>query len=137
MPNPIRRHLVWLTILPSACATTGAPPPSASLASGSGQGSEGAGRSKANPYFACGARTSYLLVASVFRCSDGSNPFHGDLRAAAQSRQGNVGPHLPIANGDFVNSHIVDQYSVPCPAGPEQIFVCMYHCEDGQSPLGR
>jgi hypothetical protein len=134
----MNKGLVLLAFVLSACATTGAPPPSSNTTgTGHATASERTGRSKVNPYFACGARTSYLLVASVFRCPDGSNPFRGDLRAAAKARRGNVGPHMPIADGDFLNSHIVDQYSVPCPAGPEEIFVCMYHCEDGQSPLGR
>ncbi|HEX7499235.1 MAG TPA: hypothetical protein VF524_02925 [Polyangia bacterium] len=124
-----------LAIVLSACATAGAPSPSPDKTSGGG--SDRAGHSKANPYFACGARTSYLLVASVFRCPDGSNPFHGDLRAAAGSRRSNVGQHMPAPDGDFFNSHIVDLYSVPCATGPEEIYVCMYHCEDGKSPIGR
>jgi hypothetical protein len=136
----MNKYVVLFGALLSACATLGSPPPSPATATRAGGATESdtVGRSKAKPYFACGARTSYLLVASVFRCPDGSNPFRGNLRAAAESRRGNVGPHLPMtANVDFSNSHIVDQYSVPCSTGPVEIFVCMYHCEDGQSPIGR
>ena len=134
----MKRYMVLLAVLLSACATVGEPQPSSTKPTGARPATtDRNGRSKANPYFACGASTSYFLVASVFRCSDGSNPFHGDLRAAAQSRRGSIGPHQATTDGDIFNSHIVDQYSVPCPDGPQEIFVCMYHCEDGKSPIGR
>ena len=78
---------------------------------------------------ACGARNSYAYIANGFRCADGSNPFTGDLSAAAASRRGNVG-----ANS---TGHIIDLYDVPCPEGPQEVYVDMYAgCGPDESPFG-
>ena len=80
----------------------------------------------------CGPRVSYERV-SQFQCPDGSTPLGGDWRAGQQARLGSTGSHLPEPPTDPMNSHIVDIYQVPCPSGPVEVRVCMYHC-DAQSP---
>ena len=87
------------------------------------------GTSKENTIATCGARSSYAYIASEFRCADGSNPFNGDLQAAADSRRGNVGANSA--------GHIIDLYDVPCPEGPQEVYVDMYAgCSPGESPFG-
>jgi hypothetical protein len=85
------------------------------------------GTDKENTVARCGAGDAYAYVANEFRCADGSNPFTGDLLAAARSRVGNVGANC--------TGHIIDLYRVPCPEGPQDVFVDMYAgCAPGQSP---
>ena len=93
-------------------------------------GPGGRGASKQTPYPACGPKDSYHFIARIFVCPDGSNPFKGDLRAAALSRRGNVGSHLDHMPEDFAHSHIVDVYAVPCPDREIDVYVCMYHCPE-------
>lgn len=122
----LRATILALTaaIAASSCATSA--PAGKAPARSSTLGRLGA--SKAEPYPACGAKNSYRFIAEDFVCPDGSNPFHGDLRAAASARNGNVGSHLDVLPENVFDSHIVDLYVVPCPSGPIQVYVCMYHC---------
>ena len=80
------------------------------------------GTSKENPIRRCGHDDSYRFVAEVFRCADGKNPLGGDKLAAMRSRRGNV--------GDSGDRHIIDVYELPCPGGPEQVFVDLYACPE-------
>ena len=91
--------------------------------------------SQEDPLRACGALESYHLVAG-YRCRDGSVPLRGDPQLGSDARLGSSSSHQPSAPGDFLSSHIVDVYEVPCPGGPEQVFVCLYHCPVGGSPRG-
>ena len=86
------------------------------------------GATRAYPIRTCGARQSYRLVASI-QCRDGSAPLAGDWRQASRARSGSVGPGP--------DGHIQDLYRVPCPEGPLPVYVDMYHCPGGGSPLGR
>lgn len=94
-----------------------------------------AGLTFEEPIEACGPRHSYKLVAN-YKCDDGSTPLGGDPRAGAQARRGSSKSHMPHDPADFANSHIVDIYRVPCAGGDVTLFVCMYHCDKGQTPLG-
>lgn len=80
----------------------------------------------AEPITRCGPRDSYAYVAREFRCTDGSNPFKGELQAAAQSRLG---------SRSHPNGHIVDAYKVPCAGGDETVYVDMYGCAEAQEML--
>lgn len=75
---------------------------------------------KETPVLRCGAKDSYVYVASEFKCPDGGNPLGGDVMAGAKSRVGNVG-----ANS---TGHIIDLYEVPCASGPHRVYVDMYGC---------
>lgn len=92
-------------------------------AAANGPAAAGSGASKNSPLAACGARGSYTLVAD-HECKDGSRPFDGDIPSAAGSRRGNVGPND--------SGHIIDVYEVPCPGGPQQVFVDMYDCDNAR-----
>ncbi len=108
-----------------SAATTGVAP-----------GASAAGQTLQNPLKACGGSESYAMVAR-HRCSDGSMPLGGDPQAGAGARRGSVGSHVRTSGVDPTASHIVDLYEVPCPSGPVQVFVCLYHCPNGQNPYGR
>lgn len=103
---------------------------------GSGSGSGGGGLliggDRDHPVPTCGPQESYLFVARDFVCpGGGANPFGGDASRAAAARRGNVGPHPysgPRSGDPLSDAHIVDVYEVPCPGGPVEVFVCMYHC---------
>lgn len=105
---------------------------------GSGQGAarsspeDTVGRTHDRPIAVCGPRASYDVV-SHFRCPDGSMPLGGDLRAGQAARLGSTEPHM--AGVGFADSHIVDLYQVPCGTGPIELFVCMYHCSEGERPF--
>lgn len=87
------------------------------------------------PLQACGPGQSYELVAHL-ACPDGSVPLGGDPGQGSRARQGSSGSHAPPADPmDLANSHIVDIYELPCPSGPIEVFVCMYHCPEGQSAI--
>jgi hypothetical protein len=119
--------LLTLLVAVASCATTNpAPKRNVTMTADLTMGKLGA--SKADPYPTCGPGDSYRFVAEDFVCPDGSNPFRGDHEAAARSRRGNVGPHLEVPPENVFESHIVDHYVVPCPAGPIDVYVCMYHC---------
>ena len=111
-----------------ACASCA---PSSQNTSGSGEGATGSalvrGSSRDAPVQVCGPRESYAYVASDFVCPDGSNPLGGSLRAGSRARAGSIG-----AGAD---GHILDMYEVPCPGGPVQVYIDMYHCPDGRSPF--
>lgn len=79
------------------------------------------GGSLTRPIVRCGPRDSYTWVAREFRCSDGNNPFGGDVRAAARARSG--------AQQSPETGHPVDTYEVPCSDGPVTVYVDMYGCE--------
>lgn len=106
-------------------------------APGAGGGGIGLiGGDREHPVPTCGAMESYLYVARDFQCPGGGNPLAGDPRAGAQSRIGNVGPHAHGPETDpMIDAHIVDLYEVPCPRGPVQVHVCLYHCPPGRSPM--
>jgi hypothetical protein len=89
-----------------------------------------------HPVPTCGAMESYLYVARDFQCPGGGNPLASDPRAASEARVGSVGAHPHTGGGDpLLESHIVDQYRVPCPTGPIDLFVCLYHCPVGRTPI--
>lgn len=88
------------------------------------------GRSFDNPLPVCGAGESYIAV-SQWQCADGSMPLGGDPGAGQNARQGSMGPHQEGTS--IMDSHIVDLYSVPCPEGPVEVYVCLYHCAEGRS----
>ncbi|MDQ3035853.1 MAG: hypothetical protein M3Y87_25845, partial [Myxococcota bacterium] len=78
-----------------------------------------------------------LYVARDFQCPGGSNPLGGDPAAGAAARSGSVGQHTvtgPGTGDPMMDMHVVDLYEVPCPSGPVQVYVCMYHCAPGHSP---
>lgn len=81
------------------------------------------GSSKDRPLLACGTTGSYVAVADA-ECEDGTRPFDGDIPSGMKARRGNVG-----ANKD---GHVIDLYEVPCPEGPQKIFVDMYACDRAQ-----
>ena len=84
------------------------------------------GSDKENPVMRCGPSDSYIYVASVYRCPDGTNPLGGRAPAGRRARRGNVGD----------NSHhngIIDLYDVPCASGPQEVYVNMYGCPDAPS----
>jgi hypothetical protein len=54
-------------------------------------------------------------------------PLGGDVGAGGAARRGNIG-----AGPD---GHILDHYVVPCPEGPVELFVDMYHCVDEAGQL--
>lgn len=84
------------------------------------------GTDKAHPLERCHlTRTDYTEIADT-RCADGSRPLGGDLQAAHDSREGNVG-----AGSD---GHIVDAYLVPCKPAPLRVYVDAYHCPPGMDP---
>lgn len=109
------------------------------------------GGDRDHPVPTCGARESYLYVARDFQCPGGGNPLGraaalgarsaGDLEAAllqagAGARRGNVGPHPHGPERDpMADAHIVDQYEVQCGSGPVQVYVCLYHCPAGRTPM--
>lgn len=88
------------------------------------------GRSFDNPLPVCGAGESYVAV-SQWRCADGSMPLGGAPEAGRDARQGSMGAHQE--GSSFLDSHIVDLYVVPCPEGPVEVYVCLYHCPEGRS----
>ncbi|MCA9635703.1 MAG: hypothetical protein KC420_06690 [Myxococcales bacterium] len=102
-----------------------APPEPPSESAGTAE----AGATLENPVPRCGALDSYRWIAREFRCSDGSNPFHGDARAAARARAGSTGSPS--------SSHILDIYRVPCPEGPRTVYVDMYACPYESVPDGQ
>lgn len=75
----------------------------------------------------CGPEKSYQYVASEFRCPDGSNPFGGDLRRAAESRLG--------SRQSPSSEHLVDAYQVPCASGAVVVHVDMYGCPEYEQRL--
>ncbi len=81
------------------------------------------GTSKDNPLPTCGPNASYIAIADV-ECEDGSRPLGGDIPQGMRSRRGSLG-----AND---SGHIIDLYEVTCPAGPKQIFVDMYGCDQAK-----
>ncbi|WP_053237292.1 hypothetical protein [Sandaracinus amylolyticus] len=99
---------------------------------GAGGGSALIGADREHPVPTCGPQESYLFVARDFQCPGGQpNPLGGDPGAGAAARRGNVGPHSytgPRSGDPLQDAHIVDVYEVPCPSGPVEVFVCMYHC---------
>lgn len=110
------------------------PPPRGTVAGAPGSGAVGGDRE--HPVPACGAMESYLYVAGQFQCPGGGNPLGGDPRAGARARLGNVGPHAHGPERDpMMDAHIVDLYEVPCPSGAVQVYVCLYHCPPGRTPL--
>lgn len=125
---------------PGAASATDAPSEADVLGrqgyTGSGVGGGGGGLviggDPQHPVPTCGASESYLFVARDFQCPGGGpNPFGGVPSAAAQARRGNVGPHAfsgPRTGDPLADAHIVDVYEVPCPGGPVEVYVCMYHC---------
>lgn len=96
----------------------------------------GIGRDREHPVPTCGAMESYIYVASTYQCPGGGNPLGGNPSAGQAARIGNVGPHAG-AGGSMEDAHIVDLYSIPCPAGAQELYVCLYHCPRGRSPYGR
>lgn len=80
----------------------------------------------AEPILRCGPRDSYHYVAREFQCTDGHNPFAGELQAAAKARQG--GRKHP-------GGHIVDLYQVPCAGGEVTVYVDMYGCPEQAAAL--
>jgi hypothetical protein len=64
-------------------------------------------------------------VAREFRCTDGTNPFAGDVRQAMNARSGS----RPAANG-----HHIDSYEVPCAGGTVTVYVDMYGCDEMAPP---
>ena len=113
-----------LALLLAGC-TRNAPPPGSPQAAASGNQGPG---TFAQPIVRCGPRDSYHYVAREFRCSDGQNPFGGELERAARSRQG--GRQHP-------GGHIVDLYQVPCTGGDVTVYVDMYGCPEQQVALDR
>ena len=98
----------------------------------------GLGQDSEHPVPVCGALESYLYVARDYRCPGGGNPLGGDPRRGQAARRGNVGPHShpPSASAEpFLDAHIVDLYEIPCPTGPQELYVCLYHCPPGRSPI--
>ncbi|UJR86269.1 hypothetical protein [Sandaracinus amylolyticus] len=99
---------------------------------GAGGGAGLIGADREHPVPTCGPQESYLFVARDFQCPGGQpNPLGGDPGAGAAARRGNVGPHAysgPLTGDPLQDAHIVDVYEVPCPSGPVEVFVCMYHC---------
>jgi hypothetical protein len=84
------------------------------------------GADKAHPLQRCHlTHTDYTEIADT-TCGDGSHPLNGDLQAAHDSREGNVG-----AGSD---GHIVDAYLVPCKPAPRRVYVDAYHCPPGMDP---
>jgi len=112
---------------PQPMASTSAPPPSTGPAPATPLPA-GAGTSRENPISACGPADSYRRVAE-HRCPDGSQPLGGDPSRGSQARVGNVGPNQ--------TGHIIDQYQVPCPSGPVDLFVDMYGCPQMQQMFGQ
>lgn len=106
---------------------------------GGGAGGQGLiGADREHPVPTCGPEESYLYVARDFVCPGGGNPLGGDPSAGAAARDGNVGPHHytgPRSGDPMLDAHIVDLYTVPCPSGPVQVYVCMYHCAPGRGPM--
>ncbi|MDH5670793.1 MAG: hypothetical protein OEZ06_01505 [Myxococcales bacterium] len=92
------------------------------------------GTSPEQPAAVCGVREAYQLVAD-HRCSDRSQPLGGDPEEGRRARAGSMGSHQASDGVDLANSHIVDRYRVPCSDGVEEVFVCLYHCPVGRSPL--
>jgi hypothetical protein len=110
----------------------------AGYGSGTGGGSGSLiGGDREHPVPTCGPDESYLWVARDFHCPGGGNPLQGDPARGQAARVGNVGPHAHTSSGGdpFADAHIVDLYEIPCPRGPVQVFVCMYHCPAGRSPM--
>lgn len=58
-------------------------------------------------------------------------PLGGSPEAGRDARQGSMGAHQE--GSSFLDSHIVDLYVVPCPEGPVEVYVCLYHCPEGRS----
>lgn len=105
-----------------------APPPVAGATPDSKANANKVGMVFENPIPACGPGESYQIVAN-YRCDDGSQPLGGNPRAGAQARLGSSRPHMKVDPMDFMNSHIVDVYEVPCASGPVTLYVCLYHCD--------
>jgi len=99
----------------------------------SGSGTSQVGLTFENPLKHCGALESYTAVAR-YQCDDGSTPLGGDPQAGQMARRGSSRSHAPPSPTDIMNSHIVDMYEVPCQTGPVTLYVCLYHCPDGQNP---
>lgn len=148
------RAIILLTCLLVSACVVGAPPPTSNAGStGAEAGTSNGGQTpyvatvppapaalgfdREHPVPRCGAMESYLFVAQEFQCPGGGNPLGGDPRAGAGARRGNVGPHAHAATGGdpMLESHIVDLYEIPCPSGPAQVYVCLYHCPPGRSPM--
>ncbi len=116
------------TIVPVAAAPLATtPPPTA------GAGTTGDGRDFDHPVATCGAMESYLYIARTFQCPEGGNPLGGDWRAGAGARLGSGRSHG--GGTGMLDSHIVDLYEVPCGSGPVRVYVCLYHCPAGRTPL--
>jgi hypothetical protein len=88
---------------------------------------EGNGRSADAPILTCGPQDSYEYVARRYKCSDGSNPFNGDIRRAAASREG--------SRDSSKNDHHIDVYGVPCNSGKVTVYIDMYGCPEWESRL--
>lgn len=96
----------------------------------------GLGRDREHPVPTCGAMESYVYVAATYQCPGGGNPLGGDPSAGQAARIRNVGAHGG-GGASMEDAHIVDLYSIPCPGGAQELYVCLYHCPRGRSPYGR
>lgn len=116
-------RLAWLLLaLPLAGCARSTPAAGPEKTAGKNQGAG----TFAQPIARCGPRDSYHYVAREFQCSDGKNPFQGQLQEAAKARQGGR-PHP--------NGHVVDLYQVPCAGGDVTVYVDMYGCPEQQASL--
>lgn len=128
----MRLHRIPALILTAltACGPT-APPPEVA--------------SQPNPAFikVCGPRESYEYIARDFQCPETGNPFAGNIEQARAARTGSVGSH-PLSTEDeqaklnaeeVLHAHVVDRYVVPCARGPVEVFICMYHCQEGRTVM--
>ncbi|MCS6900668.1 MAG: hypothetical protein RMJ98_13660 [Myxococcales bacterium] len=80
----------------------------------------------AQPIQRCGPHDSYYYVAREFQCSDGTNPFAGQLQEAARARQG---------AREHPGGHFVDLYRVPCSSGDVIVYVDMYGCPEQEAEI--
>jgi hypothetical protein len=90
------------------------------------------GSSFERPLTACGARESYEVIANL-QCPDESRPLGGDVHEAQAARRGSSFAHQE--GPSVMESHIVDVYELPCPSGTQEVYLCLYHCPEGRSPL--
>lgn len=78
------------------------------------------------PIEVCGVREQLAWLTTV-TCADGTNPF-ADARMAHGARVGNVGP-------GGLCGHIIDVYAVGCPEARYDVYMDLYMCPPGGSPL--
>jgi hypothetical protein len=118
------RRLLPLFLLLVGCAR----PQATQAPTAAASGNLGAG-TLTQPIGRCGPRDSYRYVAEGFRCSDGTNPFRGQLEEAARARQG--------SRKGAQGGHIIDLYQVPCAGGEVTVYVDMYQCPEQEAALER